>query len=424
VSADVDFASLAQTIARRAKTASRPLASATTAHKNEALGHLARLLVESKAELLAANALDLEAARQAGLAGAMLDRLTLDAKRLESIAKGVLEVAALPDPVGEVTERYTRPNGMRVERVRLPLGVILIVYEARPNVTIDAAALCLKSGNAVVLRGGKEARHSNEALARIVARALAAAGLPPDACLFVDRPERELMLALLQQDEAIDLAIPRGGEGLIRFVAEHARVPVIKHYKGVCHLYVDRAADLEMAAELAFNAKTSRPGVCNALECLLVHADVAPALLPLVARRLGDAGVLFKADARALRHLGKTARTELATDADFGREFLDLVLAVRVVDSQDEAQAHIAQYGSLHTEVICTSDETAARRFIAEVEASMVGWNVSTRFNDGGELGLGAEMGISTTKLHAFGPMGLRELTSTKFVVTGGGQVR
>ncbi len=415
---------LASGLAIRAKAAARPLATASSAQKNAALEALANLLSTERATILAANERDLAEARQSGISGALLDRLMLDDKRLAGIAKAVRDVVLLPDPVGEVTESYPRPNGMLVRRVRIPLGVILIIYEARPNVTVDAAALCLKSGNTVLLRGGKEARETNAALAKLVSAALASVGLPADACVFVDNPDRDLMLALLQQDEAIDLAIPRGGEGLIRFVAQHARVPVIKHYKGVCHLYVDRAADLEMATSIAFNAKTSRPGVCNALECLLVHADVAPKLLPEVARRLVAAGVTLKAEPRAKAIFQADPRIEEAAADDFGREFLDLVLAVKVVDSQDEAMAHIARYGSLHTEVICTSDEAAAHRFISGVEASMVGWNVSTRFNDGGELGLGAEMGISTSKLHAFGPMGLKELTTTKFVVTGEGQVR
>ena len=417
----------ARELARRARAASRAVAVASTAERNAVLERLAGLIDSSHAEVLAANERDLEAAREAGISGALLDRLTLTPPRLSALSKAVREVVTLPDPVAEVVEGYERPNGMRVERVRLPLGVVLIIYEARPNVTVDAAALCLKSGNAVLLRGGKEARHTNGALAELISRALAAEGLPGDACLFVGDPDRALMLALLQQDELIDLAIPRGGEGLIRFVAQNARVPVIKHYKGVCHLYVDKAADLAMAAELALNGKVSRPGVCNALECLLVHRDAAAQLLPTLGRRLGEAGVELRADGRALALLaapGAAGRVVRASEEDWGREFLDLILAVRVVDSYDEAVAHIARYGSLHTEVICTEDEPVARRFLREVESGMTGWNVSTRFNDGGELGLGAEMGISTSKLHAFGPMGLRELTATKFVVTGRGQVR
>jgi len=417
----------ARALAERARAASRAVAVASTELRNAVLERLAGLIDSSHAEVLAANGRDLDAAREAGISGALLDRLTLTPPRLTALARAVREVVALPDPVAEVVEGYERPNGMRVERVRLPLGVVLIIYEARPNVTVDAAALCLKSGNAVLLRGGKEARHTNGALAELISRALSAEGLPADACLFVGDPDRALMLALLQQDELVDLAIPRGGEGLIRFVAQNARVAVIKHYKGVCHLYVDKAADLSMAAELAFNGKVSRPGVCNALECLLVHRDVAAQLLPSLGRRLGEAGVELRADGRAMALLatpGTTARVVRATEEDWGKEFLELILAVRVVDSYEEAVAHIGRYGSLHTEVICTEDEPLARRFLREVESGMTGWNVSTRFNDGGELGLGAEMGISTSKLHAFGPMGLRELTATKFVVTGRGQVR
>lgn len=413
----------ARSLAQRARDATRRLASAPRDVKDRALLRLADLLLARESSLLEANSRDVEAARAAGTSGALLDRLILDHARLEGIAASLREIAALPDPVGETVERWRRPNGMEVSKVRLPLGSILVIYEARPNVTIDAAALCLKSGNAVILRGGREALQSNRALAALLSEALAAEGLPPDCAVFVADPDRELMLALLRQDALVDLAIPRGGEGLIRFVAEHARVPVIKHYKGVCHLYVDAAADLAVATELAFNGKVSRPGVCNALECLVVHEAVAAALLPQVAKRLGAAGVEFRADERSLPLLAGANAVAAAPD-DFGREFLELVLAVRVVGSLDEALDHIARYGSLHSEVICTADEPAARRFQREVVASFVGWNVSTRFNDGGALGLGAEMGISTTRLHAFGPMGLRELTTTKFVVDGTGQVR
>jgi len=416
--------STARTLAARARSARRALAGATRAEKDAALVKLASLLVKHAEELIAANRLDLDAAAQGGLSPAMIDRLTLTVPRIEGIAKAVREIAALPDPVGEIVESYARPNGMNVARTRMPLGTVLIIYEARPNVTADAAALCLKSGNAVILRGGKEALRSNAAIAALVARALTEAGLPGDACVFVEDPDRELMLALLKQEDAIDLAIPRGGEGLIRFVVEHARVPVIKHYKGVCHLYVDAAADVAMAVELAFNGKVSRPGVCNALECLLVHEKVAPVVLPLIAKKLGAAGVSFRADARSMALLVGAPNVSRAADDDWGREFLELVLAVKVVRGYEEAVEHIARYGSLHTEVICTADEALARRFQREVEAGMVGWNVSTRFNDGGELGLGAEMGISTSKIHAFGPMGLRELTTMRFVVTGEGQVR
>ena len=415
----------AQRLAERAQQASRPLAAATTEQKDRALSHLAALLTQRTDEILSANETDCAAGRAAGLSDAMLDRLRLDAGRIGGIAAGVRAVAALPDPVGEVTERWQRPNGMRVSRVRLPLGVLLVIYESRPNVTVDAAALCIKSGNAVVLRGGKEARHTSAVLAQLVSESLAATGLPADACVLVPDPDRALLLALLQQDERIDLCVPRGGEALIRFVAEHARVPVIKHYKGVCHLLVDAAADLEMALALVEDGKCSRPGVCNALECVLVHEAVAADFLPRLAARLGPLGVELRADAQALPLLAERgANVVPAQEDDWGREFLALILAVRVVPSLDAALAHIARYGSLHTECIVTADAAAARRFQREACASLVGWNVSTRFNDGGELGLGAEMGISTTKLHAFGPMGLRELTATKFVVEGEGQCR
>jgi glutamate-5-semialdehyde dehydrogenase len=419
-----DRTETAQAIARRARAAGPALARAPRAVKDRVLLRLADTLLAEQARLIDVNRQDVDAARQDGLAPAMLDRLTLTPGRIESMVKGLREVAALPDPVGEETEHQFRPNGMRVSRVRIPLGVILMIYEARPNVTADAAGLCLKSGNAVILRGGKEARRSNEAIAGLLRAALRAEGLPEDVCVFVDDTDRELMLALLQQDALIDLAIPRGGEGLIRFVAQHARVPVIKHYKGVCHLYVDAAAKPEMAVELAYNGKVPRPGVCNALECILVHKDIAPRVVPAIGQRLVNAGVQLRAEPQALALLGGLPSVQAAKPDDFGQEFLDLTLAIKVVDSYEQAVEHILRYGSLHTECIVTEDEAVARRFLREVEASMVGWNVSTRFNDGGELGLGAEMGISTTKLHAFGPMGLKELTTQKFVVTGAGQVR
>ncbi len=415
---------LARSIASGAKTASPTLAVATTESKNRVLERLADLLDARESMILEANRQDVDGAREAGSSAAMLDRLTLDSKRVGAMARAIRDVVALPDPVGELTETHERPNGLNVRRVRIPLGVIFVIYEARPNVTADAAALCLKSGNAVVLRGGKEAMRSNRAIARLIGEALSAEGLPPGACQLVENPDRALLLDLLEQADLIDLAIPRGGEGLIRFVAEHARVPVVKHYKGVCHLYVHRAADLEMAARLAFNGKVSRPGVCNALECLLVDAEVSARALPLIALKLSSAGVELHADERALPWCAAAKKVVPATEDDFGREFLSLDLAVKVVDGYDEALAHIARYGSQHTEVICTEDHEVASRFTREVDASMVGWNVSTRFNDGGELGLGAEIGISTSKVHAFGPMGLRELTTTKFVVTGQGQVR
>jgi glutamate-5-semialdehyde dehydrogenase len=418
----VSFADEAQAIGRRARTAARAVARADTKTKDRALACMAARIRSSSTAILAANAKDVEAARTAGLASALIDRLALDAKRLEAIARAVDEVRALPDPVGEVTETSKRPNGLQVSRVRIPLGVLLMIYEARPNVTADVAALALKSGNVVVLRGGKEALASNVALAAAVGEGLVEAGLPSDSVQLVTSTERDLLLELLKQDETIDLAIPRGGEGLIRFVAEHARVPVVKHWKGVCHVFLDATATEDDAVRIVVNAKTSRPGVCNAAECLLVHRDAERLLAP-VGEALVAKGVELRADPRAARALGGVPHVAAAPD-DFGREFLELKMAVAVVDDLDGALDHVARYGSLHSEAIVTRDPESAKRWTREVEASCVLVNASTRFNDGGELGLGAEVGISTTKLHAFGPMGLRELTAQKWVVVGEGQVR
>ena len=425
-----DVLAAAQRLARAAQQAARPLSTLSSEQKNATLSKVAELLTDPAhvQHILLENARDLEAAAQSGLSAALIDRLRLNESRLRSLAQAVREILALPDPVGEVVETWQRPQGFSVQRTRIPLGVLLLIYEARPNVTIDAAALAIKSGNAVILRGGKEAKHSNQALAALLRQALQSTGLPPDACVFVDNPDRSLLLALLQQSGLIDLCIPRGGEALIRFVVEHARVPVVQHYQGVCHLFVDEDADLEMAVDLIENGKCSRPAVCNALECLLIHKQVAAALLPALAVRLARHGVELRVedDARALlpQPLPAGLRVKTADPSDFGREFLDQTLAVRIVPSIDAAIDHIAAFGSLHTEVIVTRSDQHAQRFQREVCASFVGWNVSTRFNDGGELGLGAEVGISTSKLHAFGPMGLRELCATKFVVTGSGQVR
>ncbi len=417
-------AALARDLAGRARKASRSLGHAPTAQKDRALEAVAAQLGARRAEILSANAEDLAAGRAAGLGDALLDRLMLDERRLEAIAAAVLEVRRLADPVGEVTETRRRPNGLTVQRVRIPLGVVLMIYEARPNVTVDAAALCLKSGNAAILRGGKEALRTNLALHRAVAAGLAEAGLPADAAQLVETPDREVMLELLKLDELIDLAIPRGGEGLIRFVAQSARVPVIKHYKGVCHVFLHERADPAKAVAITVNAKAQRPGVCNAAECLLVDRRALP-LLPAVARGLAERQVELRCDPDSLAVLereGLAARP--AQPEDYGKEFLDRVMAVRVVDGLDGALAHIERYGSLHTEAIVTEDLSAAARFAREAVASAVMVNASTRFNDGGELGLGAEIGISTTKLHAFGPMGLAELTTQRFVVVGDGQVR
>jgi glutamate-5-semialdehyde dehydrogenase len=351
----------------------------------------------------------------------MLDRLRLDAARVSGIAQALRQVAELPDPVGVVTRRETMASGIAVERVRIPLGVVAMIYEARPNVTADAAALCLKAGNAVILRGGSEAIHSNTAIAAALHEALRAHGLPEAVVTLVEDLRRETMVELLQLTDIIDLAIPRGGEGLIRFVAEHARVPVIKHYKGVCHLYVDRAADLALALKLLIDGKTSRPGVCNALETLLVHQDIATDFLPLAAQALRSRGVEWRGDERT-RVLVPEAK--VADEDDYAAEFLDLILAARVVDDLDEAIAHIRRYGSDHTEVIASRDDAAAQRFVQSLRSAVVMVNASSRFSDGGELGLGAEIGISTTRLHAYGPMGAESLTIERYVVRGEGQVR
>ncbi len=403
------------------RDASSVVAALSTDAKNALLRAMADALDTDAAVILAANAEDLRAAAEKGIAGAMLDRLTLDPQRLAGIANALREVATLPDPVGVVTRRETRPNGIEVERVRVPLGVVAMIYEARPNVTADAAALCLKAGSAVLLRGGSEAIRSNVAIAAALKRALSAHGMPAAALTLIEDLRREAMVELLQLNDIVDLAIPRGGEGLIRFVAEHARVPVIKHYKGVCHLYVDAAADLDLALDLLLDGKVSRPGVCNALETLLVHADIADAFLPRAAAMLSARGVQLRADPRALAHMPGAVP---AIDDDWDAEFLDLILAVRVVDTLDDAIAHIRRHGSDHTEVIATRDEAAAARFVRALRSAVVIVNASSRFSDGGELGLGAEIGISTTRLHAYGPMGAESLTIERFVVRGVGQTR
>jgi glutamate-5-semialdehyde dehydrogenase len=371
--------------------------------------------------VLAANAIDMAAAQQNGTSTAMLDRLRLDAGRVTAVAEAMRHVAGLPDPVGLVTRRETRPNGITVERVRIPLGVIAMIYEARPNVTADAAALCLMAGNAAILRGGSDAMHSNLAIAAALRRALREEGLPEAVVTVIDDPGRDAMVELLQLTDIVDLAIPRGGEGLIRFVAEHARVPVIKHYKGVCHLYVDSDADETLALDLLIDGKTSRPGVCNALETLLVHHDIAASFIPKAVAALQARGVEVRGD-EATRILAPEVR--VATDDDYAAEFLDLVIAVRVVPDIDEAITHIRRFGSDHTEVIATRDSAAADRFVKALRSAVVMVNASSRFSDGCELGLGAEIGISTTRLHAYGPMGAESLTVERFVVRGEGQTR
>ncbi len=403
------------------RDASLELAQLSSVAKTALLTAMADALEQDASLILEANRLDLQAAGEKGVGAAMLDRLKLDPPRLSGIAAALREVAHLPDPVGQVTRRDTRPNGIAIERVRVPLGVIAMIYEARPNVTADAAALCIKAGNGVILRGGSEAIHSNTAIAASLKRALREAGLPDAALTLVTDLRRETMLELLQLTDIVDLAIPRGGEGLIRFVAEHARVPVIKHYKGVCHLFVDASADPALALRLLVDGKVSRPSACNALETLLVHADIAAQFLPDAARALSARHVELRGDARSVALLGTG---NLAEEDDYAAEFLDLILAVRVVDNLDEAIAHIRRFGSDHTEVIATRDEANAEKFVQSLRSAVVMVNASSRFSDGGELGLGAEIGISTTRLHAYGPMGLEALTVERFVVRGNGQTR
>jgi glutamate-5-semialdehyde dehydrogenase len=402
------------------REAAQTVAALSTDAKNALLRAMADALDADADAILAANAEDLRAAEAKGIGSAMLDRLMLNPQRLAGIADALREVAELPDPVGLVTRRDVRPNGIEIERVRVPLGVIAMIYEARPNVTADAAALCLKAGNGVILRGGSEAVRSNVAIVGALERALCAHGVPTAAITLIDDLRREAMVELLQLNDIIDLAIPRGGEGLIRFVAEHARVPVIKHYKGVCHLYVDAAADLDLALDLLLDGKVARPSACNALETLLVHAEVAAVFLPRAAAMLRERSVELRGDARSCVIINATP----ATDDDWDAEFLDLILAVRVVDSLDDAIAHIRLHGSDHTEVIATGDEAAAARFVHALRSAVVMVNASSRFSDGGELGLGAEIGISTTRLHAYGPMGAESLTIERFVVRGVGQTR
>ncbi len=403
------------------RDAAQAVAALSTDAKNALLRAMADALDADAVTILAANAEDLHAAEAKGIGSAMLDRLMLDPQRLAGIANALREVADLPDPVGQITRRETRPNGIDIERVRVPLGVIVMIYEARPNVTADAGALCLKAGNGVILRGGSEAIRSNTAIAASLQRALVDAGVPAAALTLIDDLRREAMVELLQLNDIIDLAIPRGGEGLIRFVAEHARVPVIKHYKGVCHLYVDAAADPDLALNLLLDGKVARPSACNSLETLLVHADLAAAFLPRAAAMLRARGVELRGDQRTCVLI---ADAKPASDDDWDAEFLDLILAVRVVDSLDDAIAHIRRHGSDHTEVIATRDEAAAARFVHALRSAVVMVNASSRFSDGGELGLGAEIGISTTRLHAYGPMGAESLTIERFVVRGVGQTR
>jgi len=410
-----------KTLALQCRDAARQLGQLSSAARSALLQSMAAALEADAGAILDANERDLQAARDKGVGSAMLDRLALDPQRLAGVANALREVAALPDPVGEVTRDYLRPNGIRVQKVRVPLGVIAMIYEARPNVTADAAALCIKAGNGVILRGGSEAIHSNTAIAASLKRALREAGIADAALTLVEDLRRETMLELLQLNDIIDLAIPRGGEGLIRFVAEHARVPVIKHYKGVCHLYVDDSADTQLALGLLVDGKVSRPAACNSLETLLVHADIAPRFLPLAADALRARGVELRGDA-ATQAL--VPGVSAASEDDYAAEYLDLILAIRVVDSLDDAIAHIQRHTSDHTEVIATGNPAHAEAFVHALRSAVVMVNASSRFSDGGELGLGAEIGISTTRLHSYGPMGLEALTVERFVVRGEGQVR
>ncbi|MFC2056025.1 glutamate-5-semialdehyde dehydrogenase [Chloroflexota bacterium] len=415
-----------ETKGKAAKAASRRLAYLSTEIKNRALGNIADDLLAKKDKILAANEIDYKEAKASGMNEAMLDRLLINSSRLEAIAHDVLAVAALPDPVGEVFDMRTLPNDLLIGRKRVPLGVIGAIYESRPNVTIDISALCLKSGNAIILRGGKEAIHSNSALVGVIQEATTRAGMPEGAVQFVEKTDRALVNQMLKMNSVIDLLIPRGGAELIKFVSENAAVPVVTGGIGVCHTYIDRSADIAKAVAIAFNAKVQRPTVCNALDTLLVHADIARSYLPLIAAEWAKAGVEMHCNEQALSVLQTSSSLKLvpATEEDWGKEFLSLVAAVRVVNSPDEALEHIERYGSGHSEAIVTEDYSAAMRFLNEVDAACVYVNTSTRFTDGGQFGLGAEMGISTQKMHARGPLGLKELTSYKWIIFGSGQVR
>ncbi|MDY0221852.1 MAG: glutamate-5-semialdehyde dehydrogenase [Desulfobacterium sp.] len=410
-----------QDIAQRAKAASRPLATASTETKNRVLAEIARGLTLNRDKIQTENLRDIKAARQKGMSEAMIDRLFISDKILEGMIQGLDQVIALPDPVGIITRSWTRPNGLEISKKRIPLGVIAMIYESRPNVTVDAAALCLKSGNAAILRGGSEAFYSNTILAHIIGNALEGTDLPRESVQVLPVRDRRAINELLVQENYIDLVIPRGGEALIRFVVEHSTIPVLKHYRGICHVFVDETCDVDGAVAICINSKAQRPGVCNAMETLLVHEQIAPIFLPKVARAFKEAGVEMRGCPATLALVPEALP---ASETDWSTEYLDLIVSVKVVKGITQAMDHIAEFGSDHTDVIVTNNPHNAETFVKTVSSSMVGVNVSTRFNDGGELGLGAEIGISTSRLHAFGPMGLEELTSTKFVVVGRGQTR
>lgn len=406
----------------RALAASRTLSTLSSEAKNTILLAMADRLEASGTDILAANALDISAAEENGLSSAMIDRLRLDEQRLSVIADGIRQVASLPDPVGEVISRWQRPNGMDITQLRVPIGVIGIIFESRPNVTSDAAVLCLKAGNATILRGGSEAIHSNRAIAAALQSGGEGAGLPPKSIQLIPFTDRESVRHLAEMDQFLDLIIPRGGAGLIETVVSLARMPVIKHYDGICHVYADSEADLDMATAITVDAKTQKPGVCNALETLLVHSDIAGQFLPEAASALKERNVELRCDGKAKEILGQGVKE--ATESDWRTEYLDLILSVKVVDSLEGAIAHINEYGSHHSDCIVTTKESRAERFLAEVDSATVFWNISTRFSDGEEFGFGAEIGISTDKLHARGPMALRELTSYKYLIRGDGQIK
>lgn len=408
-------------ISKQARHAALELSTIGTSKKDKAIELMSEGLTKYKAFIFEGNVKDLKNAKEQGLPCAFVDRLTITEKTIKAMADGILEVKALKDPIGEITKSWTRPNGLFVGKMRIPIGVILMIYESRPNVTVDASALCIKSGNAVILKGGSEAIHTNRAIVKILTSALNESGLPGDAIQFIDTADRDVLYQFLVQEDFIDLVIPRGGESLIMSVAEHSRIPVLKHYKGICHIFVDQGADIDMAKAICFNAKVQRPGVCNAMETLLVHKDASRVFLPGMIDMYKKAHVEIRGCERT-REIVKDIDT--AAEEDWHTEYLDLILSVKVVDSLDQAITHINHYGSHHTDSIITNNLNSSTRFLREVDSSTVLVNASTRFSDGFQLGLGAEIGISTSKIHAFGPMGLEELTSQKFVILGNGQIR
>ncbi|SMC94361.1 glutamate-5-semialdehyde dehydrogenase [Desulfocicer vacuolatum DSM 3385] len=417
----MNYESTVMDISINARKAARQIAAADTDTKNKVLDLIGKKLIQQARDIFKENARDLTAAKEKGLSPAMLDRLKITDQTIDQMVQGLKEVAQLTDPVGAITRNWTRPNGLKVSKMRIPLGVIAMIYESRPNVTVDAAALCLKAGNATILRGGSEAFHSNKILADIIQAALFESGLTREIVQVLPVTDREAVTHLLKQEAYIDVVIPRGGETLIRYVVNHATMPVLKHYKGVCHVYVDETFDMDKALEICFNSKVHRPGVCNALETLLVHEKAAPDFLPAMLEKYHDAGVEIRGCEQTCKLFSQALPAE---ETDWDAEYLDLTLSVKVVPDMTAAMDHIAAHGSNHTDVIVTTHDNRAKEFIRRVDSSMVGVNASTRFNDGGQLGLGAEIGISTSKLHAFGPMGLEELTATKFVVMGQGHTR